>query len=177
MIDRSLGSGCKRGVERKLFFGSHLNGVDGKNRLSIPSDFRDVAQSNCGQRTLLVYEHESLPCLVASDLNFVECLRARRQSEVGERYGAAREDISRSLFGLAEPVNYDDTGRIVLDPDLKQAVGINGLAFLIGIEDYFEIWNPYSFLREKGAGDHRLARKIRQKLAQKGEPMPEDLPA
>ncbi|WP_222873696.1 MraZ C-terminal domain-containing protein [Hankyongella ginsenosidimutans] len=74
-------------------------------------------------------------------------------------------------------MNYDDTGRIVLDPDLKQAVGINGLAFLIGIEDYFEIWNPYSFLREKGAGDHRLARKIRQKLAQKGEPMPEDLPA
>ncbi|WP_222873697.1 hypothetical protein [Hankyongella ginsenosidimutans] len=70
-------------MERKLFFGSHLNGVDGKNRLSIPSDFRDVAQSNCGQRTLLVYEHESLPCLVASDLNFVECLRARRQSEVG----------------------------------------------------------------------------------------------
>lgn len=164
-------------MERKLFFGSHLNGVDSKNRLSIPSDFRDVAQSNCGQRTLLVYEHESLPCLVASDLNFVECLRARRQSEAGDRYGTAREDITRSLFGLAEPVNYDDTGRIVLDPDLKQAVGIDGLAYMIGIEDYFEIWNPYSFLREKGSDDHRLARKLRHKLAQKGEPLPEDLPA
>src|SRR3546814_8372105 len=65
-------------------------------------------------------------------------------------------------------LGYDDNGRIVLSPMIKELGELDRLAFFIAAGDTFEIWNPNVLLEVKGASDPRLARIVRAQIEAKG---------
>ena len=68
------------------------------------------------------------------------------------------------MFGMAETLSYDDNGRIILSPILKDLGELAGPALFLGAGDYFELWAP-SLLLDQPDLDPRLARTVKALLA------------
>ena len=66
----------------------------------------------------------------------------------------------------AKTVPYDETGRCVLPPMMRELGEIAGRALFLGTGDTFEIWNPDALLAQPGL-DPRMARLVRAQLAAK----------
>lgn len=134
-----------------FFHGYALNAVDAKNRLSVPSGYRDTNEKRSGERQLIVGPAERAPCLVGYDILRFERLQAQLDERFAGNYSGERDDFARDAFGLNESLPYDETGRVILTQSLKLASGIDRLAFFIAAGDYFEIWNPQRLIEHKGA--------------------------
>ncbi|MGL4541094.1 MAG: division/cell wall cluster transcriptional repressor MraZ [Polymorphobacter sp.] len=144
-----------------FFHGYALNAVDAKNRLSVPSVFRDTNEKRSGEKQLIVGPAERAPCLVGYDILRFERLQAQLVERFAGNYSDERDDFARDAFGLNETLPYDETGRIILSNALKLSSGIDRLAFFIAAGDYFEIWNPERLIEQKGATSP-VGRTVRQ---------------
>ena len=156
---------------REAYSGNHITGVDAKNRVSIPADFRDVIQRNSDRRTLLIAEHEQDPCLVLSDLAYHEALRARANSEFGEGYSAAKQGFKSAFFSAFERLGFDETGRITLDPFMRDYARLDRYAVFLGRDEDFEMWDPWLAKEIRGRDDPRLCRRIDARLLSKNLPL------
>lgn len=147
----------------RFYSGSALNGVDGKNRLSVPAPFRDTAEARSGAKAVVLSPHPRLPCLIGYDRSYFAQLREQIERRFGDDFGEAREDYAREAFGAAEDVPYDENGRIILPAILKDMAAIERSAFFVGASDYFEVWSPEQFLAAKGEGS-LVARRLQALL-------------
>lgn len=134
----------------RFYSGSALNGVDGKNRLSVPASFREAVEARSAARAIVLSPHPRMACLVGYDRSHFARLAEQAERRFADDFGDAREDFLRETFGTAEDVPYDDNGRIILPAILKDMGGIGALAFFVGASDYFELWSPDAFLAAKG---------------------------
>lgn len=142
--------GVPAAVTARFYSGSALNGVDGKNRLSVPASFREAIEARSGARAVVLAPHARLPALVGYDRSHFARLAEQAERRFGDDFGAEREDFLRETFGAAEDVPYDENGRIILPAILKDMAGIAQTAFFVGASDYFELWAPDAFMAEKG---------------------------
>lgn len=131
------------------FFGFGLNAVDAKSRLSIPADFRTtLAARNSARQVLIGPGHAGRPCLIAYD----EGHNQRLLEDFKARHGGAmtREayDENMSLSGFMQKFGIDDAGRIVVSTNLKRMGGIGTHVWFIAGFDYFELWDPWTFLEQ-----------------------------
>ena len=51
----------------------------------------------------------------------------------------------RILLGNAMDVELDSTGRVLISPELRAATGIEKEAMLLGMADYFELWDKATY--------------------------------
>nr|WP_255696766.1 division/cell wall cluster transcriptional repressor MraZ [Sandaracinobacteroides sayramensis] len=65
---------------------------------------------------------------------------------------------------MAEQLKYDDTGRIILTPTLRDAGELASQAVFLGAGDYFELWSPDVLLAEPDL-DPRMSRAVKSLLA------------
>lgn len=150
-------------MNREAFHGYGLNAVDAKNRLSVPSAYREVIEARSSSRAVVVAPHERDRCLVGYDRARSARLQELIERRFGDDFGPERDDFARLSFGTSEVLPYDDNGRVILSPTLKELGEIERLAFFLAAGDYFEIWNPHVLLEAKGH-DQRLARIVRKQL-------------
>lgn len=143
----------------EYFHGYALNGVDAKNRLSIPSGFRETVEQRSGSRAVLLAPAERAACLIGYDRSYSDQLAGQLANRFADDYSEARDDFARLAFGAAEPLGIDDNGRVVLTPMLKELGELDRQALFFGAGEYFEIWNPVRFL-ERPQLDPRLRRIV-----------------
>lgn len=141
-----------------------MNGVDAKHRLSVPSPLRETIEARSQTKALVLGPAEHAPCLVGYDVSYFERIEARLNAEFAGDFGPARSQKARSLFGMTEQLKYDDNGRIILSPMLRDAGELTGEAVFLGAGDYFELWAPDRLLAQEGQ-DPRLIRSVRGLLA------------
>jgi len=151
------------------FHGYAMNAIDAKNRVSIPAPYREVIEARSNARSVVLAPHEREPCLIGYDQAYSTRLYDKLDRRFGDDFGAARDDLARMQFGATEQLGYDDNGRIVLSPMLKELGEMERLAFFIAAGDTFEIWNPAVLLELKGAENPRLARIVSRQLEARGE--------
>lgn len=151
-------------VIRVYFSGAYVNGVDAKHRLSVPSALRETIEARSQVKALVLGPADHAPCLVGYDITHYERLQAGLAEQFAGDFGPARSVKARTLFGLAEQLKYDDTGRIVLTPTLRDMGEIGGEALFLGAGDYFELWAPELLLAQEGQ-DPRLVRTVRSLMA------------
>jgi MraZ protein len=125
----------------------------------VPAPLRETIEARSQQKSLVLAPAEHASCLVGYDLTHFERLESRLAREFDGDFGPGRGDRSRILFGTTETLRYDETGRIVLSPILKELGGIDRQALFLGAGDYFEIWSPEVLLAEPGL-DARLKRIV-----------------
>ncbi len=117
-----------------MFQGASLLSLDAKGRMSVPTRHRDVLNA-MAQGQLTVTRHPD-GCLLVYPRPEWEKFRERVVA-LPLNGGWAK----RLFLGNAMDVEMDGTGRILISPELRTAANIQKEAILMGVGNYFELWD------------------------------------
>lgn len=129
-----------------MFKGTYPYKIDPKGRLPVPAAFRR-ALAEQGATTLVVTLLDQ--CLAVYPP--VEWQRLEGQLRAMPAFSKQAKALTRWLTSRAADCEMDVQGRILLPPSLRQAVGLERDAIVVGVLDRFEVWAPDvwdAFLRE-----------------------------
>src|SRR3546814_6125653 len=93
-----------------FFHGYAMNGIDAKNRVSVPSGYREVIEARSHARIIVLAPHEREPCLIGYDQAYSARLYEKLDRRFGDDFGPERDDAARRQFGATEQLGYDDHG-------------------------------------------------------------------
>lgn len=138
-----------------MLIGEYIHTLDEKNRLSLPSKFRKEMGKN------LVVTPGLDNCLFVFTSKEWEVI-ARRLAE-NSMLQADNRSFNRYMFGGAQEVDVDSSGRILIPDFLKNRANLSSKIALIGVQNRIElwdekIWNSYKEV-VKGQAD-QLAEKL-----------------
>jgi MraZ protein len=127
----------KSGFKKKEFFvfqGASSINLDAKGRMSIPAKHRDALTIQCeGRLTLTRHPHGCL-------LLFPRPVWENHRDQIAAWPMSARA-WQRVFLGNASDVELDSAGRILIAPELRDAVGMVRDVMLLGMGSHFEIWD------------------------------------
>ena len=102
--------------------------------MTIPAKHRDALLLQCeGRVTLTKHPHGCL-------LFFPRPVWEQHREQIASWPMSARA-WQRIFLGNASDVEFDSAGRILVAPELRQAVGITRDVMLLGMGSHFEIWD------------------------------------
>jgi len=116
--------------------GQHEHTVDGKGRVSIPSEFRDALGLAEGS-ALTVTRHLKERCLLVYWPAAWDVFKTRIE-QAPPRVASA---LRRVVCGTARRVKVDRLGRIQLPLVLRKYADLDGKCFVNGQGAYMEIWS------------------------------------
>ena len=125
-----------------MFLGKHEYRVDNKGRLPLPPKFRkDITDG-------LVLTMIADDCITAYTREDFEKMTA---NQVPGSFSMSDDQrrVNRHIFSNAEEVSIDNQGRIALPSNLRERCGITSNAVILGVSNYFEIWNAESYNKEQ----------------------------
>jgi len=135
-----------------VFTGEYRHTVDDKGRLAVPAKFR--AQLDQGAFVSRWLDH----CLAIHTRTGWELLASKVAglpiTDQGSRL------FQRFIFAGAVEAELDRQGRVLLPAYLREKVGLEGEAVIVGSRDHAEIWAPARW------DDYRQALDDPQSLAQ-----------
>jgi MraZ protein len=137
-----------------------VNGVDAKHRLSVPASLRETIEARSGTKELVLGPDEHSPCLIGYDISYFERLEARLDEEFAADFGPGRSLKARSIFGATEHLRYDETGRIILSPLMREMAEIGSTVVYVGVGHHFELWAPDVLLAQPGQ-DPRVLKLVK----------------
>ncbi len=116
-----------------MFTGTYQNSIDSKNRMIIPSRYRDQLGGHCMltrgfDRCLYIYSMDDYEVLVSK-------IRKLPQSDRDVR------KFIREFFSNTEECHLDSQGRILIPQHLRDYAGINKNLVTKGALDKIEIWS------------------------------------
>ena len=126
-----------------LFLSTHLNKIDKKGRVSIPSQFRSILTNN-GGNSVVVYKSVINNCIECCSLERIEAVYAmiEQLDPLSEEY----DHLTTSILGASTQLVFDkEEGRVVVPKNLTQEVGIDENVVFVGKGKTFEMWNPETF--------------------------------
>jgi MraZ protein len=117
-----------------MFLGQYQHSIDEKGRMTIPSRFRDLLEEGAYvtqgfDRNLMVMTNEYFEQVY------------QRITEMNLTDPSARL-LRRLILANAYQIETDKAGRILMPQNLRQFVGLNGEAVIVGQGEYFEVWSP-----------------------------------
>lgn len=120
-----------------MFTGTYENSIDNKNRMIIPSKYREQLGGKCMltrgfDRCLYIYAMEDWDILVAK-------VKKLRQSDRDMRR------FIRELFANTEECRPDSQGRILIPAHLKEYAEIKKELITMGAMDKIEIWSKHVY--------------------------------
>ena len=143
-----------------MFMGEYRHNLDSKNRLLVPSKFRD-------QLSTTVYVTEWMDgCLAAyAETEWNEMVA--KLNRLPKTNKAARAYVRR-ITGKADTCPIDQQGRILLPQFLIKDIGIDKACVIVGVSDHFEIWpaEAYDAFDEETDGNfEELAESLTEMLS------------
>jgi MraZ protein len=125
-----------------VFQGSSALILDAKGRLSIPTRHRQALVAQADGRVTLTRHPDG--CLLLYPRQEWE---KKRESIVTLPMSARA--LQRLLLGNAQDVELDGSGRVLIAPELRNAVGITREVMLLGMGAHFELWDAASLSRRE----------------------------
>ncbi len=117
-----------------MFQGASALNLDAKGRMSIPARHRDALSVQCeGRVTLTRHPHGCL-------LFFPRPVWEAHREQIAAWPMSARA-WQRIFLGNASDVEMDSAGRILVAPELRNAVGLTRDVMLLGMGSHFELWD------------------------------------
>ena len=150
----------------EYFISCALNVIDGKNRLSIPADYRQVIAARTGSKDLRLAPSRNATCLIGFDKDRLDQMMADHRARFAGQNGREAERGATQIFAGTVAMTIDDAGRIVLPPATKRLRKLENHAFFVGVGDFFEIWDPWVYLAAEDADEVALE-LLREELALK----------
>ena len=117
-----------------MYQGASAMSMDAKGRVSIPARHRDALSIQCeGRVTLTRHPHGCL-------LLFPRPVWEMHREQIAAWPMSARA-WQRIFLGSACDVDMDSAGRILISPELRNAVALSRDVMLLGMGSHFEIWD------------------------------------
>jgi MraZ protein len=117
-----------------MFQGASALTLDAKGRLSVPTRHREVLSATASG--LLTITRHPDGCLMIFPRPEWEKFRERiAQVPMSAQW------VKRIFLGNAMDVEMDGTGRLLVSPELRAAAGITKDAVMLGLGNYFELWD------------------------------------
>jgi MraZ protein len=138
----------------KLFLSTYTNKVDAKGRVSVPAPFRTALQNHSpDQNGFVVFPASKHAALEGFSWTMMDELS--RRLDQFPIFSSPQDDLAAAVFASATPVNYDETGRILLPKELLAHAKITDTALFVGLGNKFQIWQPDLFAaRQREALEH-----------------------
>jgi len=127
------------------FTGSFRHGVDLKNRITIPADWRSGEDGVLYVRLHTLGTHVIVMSPAQLDKK-VAMIEGRTDITVGKR-----QQLVRQIAAGAQRCGADKQGRMVLPPEFCTQAGLQGEVALVGVHDQFEIWNTERWAAQQTA--------------------------
>ena len=117
----------------EMFLGEFTHKLDSKNRIMIPSEFRDDLSNNFyitkgPEKSLVIYTEEE----------FIKQSERLDRLEVQNKKNRA---IKRIFFSSTVKANLDKQGRVLLNKNLRDYSHIKEEAMIIGNNSTIELWD------------------------------------
>ena len=129
-----------------MFLGNFEHTIDEKNRLSVPSSFRQVIQGASDDRVSITRAiRGSVPCLEVYP--FSEWFTMVEELSQLPRFDQRAKDVQTYIVGNAHECAMDKQGRILIAPSLRQYADLQKDVVLSGEVRRFCIWNNESWLK------------------------------
>jgi MraZ protein len=144
------------GEVERMFLGQYHHSMDNKGRLTIPSRFRDYLLSD-GAYITRGFDHNLMLLSEPMFNKIYERVNRMSMTEPTARI------LKRLIFSSAERVEFDKVGRILIPDFLRESVGLNSEAVVVGVGAYVEIWDPHQWkeqvsqLQDDEANSQRFA--------------------
>ncbi|AWV06479.1 division/cell wall cluster transcriptional repressor MraZ [Marilutibacter maris] len=122
-----------------MFQGETAITIDDKGRLAVPTAYRDLVASECGNRLVITYNPFESGSLYLYPQAVWE--RIRDQVNALPKVKKVNRAMQLKLVGAASHVELDGNGRITVPASHRAAVGIERKAVLLGMGDKFELWS------------------------------------
>ncbi len=117
-----------------MFQGPSAISLDAKGRMSIPARHRDALMLQCEGRVTLTKHPDG--CLLFFPRPVWESLRQQIAA-----WPISARAWQRIFLGSASDVEMDSAGRILIAPELRDAIGLTRDVMLLGMGSHFEIWD------------------------------------
>ncbi len=116
-----------------MFLGEFTHKVDSKNRIMMPSEFREDLKEDFyitkgPENSLIIYTEEEF---------------AKQSQKLDEKINESKKNraIKRLFFSSTVKMSLDKQGRILLNKNLKDYSGIKDEAMIIGNNTTIELWD------------------------------------
>ncbi len=121
------------GGELVMFIGQFSHNIDDKNRITIPSKFREKLGYNA---VMTIGFDQCISIYTELEWNKLQEKLLTLNSNTTD----ARKHI-RMLAGSASECSADAQGRVIVPPNLIERAGINKEVILVGNLNHIEIWS------------------------------------
>ena len=129
-----------------MFRGIHTLTIDPKGRVAIPSKCRQKLRDTGGDE-LITTLHFLGHCLLLYPLP--EWERIERKLIDLPALDPTTDQLKKMLMGYAGECVPDGQGRILLPPLLREQVGLDKRALLVGQGNKYEIWNEQAWAEQR----------------------------
>jgi MraZ protein len=140
-----------------MFLGHNQHAIDEKGRLTLPAKWRAELVSG------VVVTRGLDDCLFVFPQTKFESIAAEID-QAGIELSDARE-WARYIAGMAEQVEVDKQGRILIPENLRQFAHLNGDAVVLGVVSRIEIWKPEKY-QERNQAIESNASVVAERMGQ-----------
>lgn len=120
-----------------MFNGRTALSLDAKGRIAIPTRFREKLSVSCAGRLVLT-QHPWDRCLALyPEPRWNEI--AQQVAGLSDANKQARS-LKRRFLGQAVDLEMDSSGRILVPTELRELIGLDKKAMLVGLVSRFELW-------------------------------------
>ena len=141
------------------FIGEFDHTLDEKNRIMLPSKFRDAIPK--AERKSLVLSHGFEKCLFLFPKGFFDASSSRLPPSPFTSLEA--RELQRLFFASSEECEMDKQGRILLSEKMRSYAAIDRDVVVIGVSDRIEIWDRArwgEFRQQRASHYEQLAARV-----------------
>ncbi|WP_022696463.1 division/cell wall cluster transcriptional repressor MraZ [Euryhalocaulis caribicus] len=140
-----------------MFLSTAETGLDAKNRVSVPADFR-AQLSTDPQAAIYTFPHFHGPYLEGGGQAFID--RYARDIRRLKRFDPMRRTMEVAVLGATKRLDFDANGRVTLPKDFIEHAGIDKRVMFVGCGTRFEIWSAEAHEKRMGEARDRAASLI-----------------
>jgi MraZ protein len=131
-------------MAQSVLRGKSEHNLDAKGRLNIPSRYQDVLREKGAEAFLVVPWFDHLRAYLPEKWDEEEAKLLEQGPTLANH--KSFNDWLRNVIGSVVECVPDKQGRILIPPELRAEAGLTKEVMLLGIRDYFEIWDKQLLL-------------------------------
>tara|TARA_B110000027_G_C15882243_1_gene195940 strand:+ start:92 stop:529 length:438 start_codon:yes stop_codon:yes gene_type:complete len=124
-----------------MFKGATLLNIDGKNRLAIPTKYRQELLTS--SLVLTAHPHG---CLLLYPVAAWKPIQEKIMQL--SSFDKKSSGLQRLLVGYAEDLSSDSAGRLLISSELRDYASINKSLMFVGQGSHFELWDKDTWIKQ-----------------------------
>jgi MraZ protein len=147
-----------------MFRGRYEHTIDAKGRTSLPARYRDALETSGERRVVLTSALD--PCLVAYTLAEWNAF----EDKLGRlpQFDRAVQRLKRIYVSGAVECEFDDVGRILVPPTLRDHAGLKKDVTWAGAGRYAELWDRDAWQMQLSETTDKERHEISMRIAELG---------